>query len=51
MKHSCLKLKPAVTISMHYRNKELSIFGFIFHKMETFIDAAGLKTTEVSILD
>ncbi|WP_067625124.1 MBL fold metallo-hydrolase [Alicyclobacillus acidiphilus] len=46
------QLSPAVTIPMHYRTKALSVVGmFLFDKVDTFVKAAGQRTTEVRILD
>jgi L-ascorbate metabolism protein UlaG (beta-lactamase superfamily) len=46
------QLEAKVTIPMHYSTKALGIIGrIIFEKVDKFIETAGLRTTEVAILD
>jgi len=46
------QLHPSITIPMHYRTKALSIPGMIlFDKVDKFIEASGVRTTDVKILE
>lgn len=45
------QLNPAIVIPMHYRTKALGLLGFLFEKIDKFIDASGLKAKKCKELD
>ncbi|GFZ30130.1 MBL fold metallo-hydrolase [Clostridium zeae] len=45
------QLNPKVIIPMHYRTKALGLAGFLFGKVDKFIEASGLKVKEQDVLE
>ncbi|KKI91899.1 beta-lactamase [Bacillus sp. SA1-12] len=45
------QFEPRITIPMHYRTKALSVVGFMFSKVDTFLQISGQRITEVITLE